>query len=72
MATPSLSLAALRKGLFTHEDTFNVHKMLGLPCLAHFIWRTLSVPFRPFGDMGFDASRFTRAEDRRLPLKSMH
>ena len=31
MATsPSISLAAVRKGLFTHEDVFNVHKMLGL------------------------------------------
>ena len=60
MATsPSISLAAVRKGLFTHEDVFNVHKMLGFPCLAHFLWRTLSVPFRPFGDMGFDASNFT-------------
>lgn len=62
MATASTSrLGAWRRGLFTHEDTFNVHKILGLPCLVHFMWRTLSVPFRPFGDMGFDASLATLA-----------
>ena len=54
-----LSLAALRNGLFTHEDTANMHKTLGIPCLVHFLWRTLSVPFRPFDDMGFDASNLT-------------
>ena len=54
-----MSLASVRKGLFTHEDTFNIHKVLGLPCLLHFILRTLSVPFQPFNDMGFEASRAT-------------
>ena len=52
-------VAAWRRGLFTHEDTMNIHKMLGLPCLAHFIYRTLLVPFQPFDDMGFQASRLT-------------
>jgi len=27
------------RGLFTHEDTFNVHKVLGGVCLVHFIYR---------------------------------
>jgi hypothetical protein len=49
----------LKRGLFTHEDTFNVHKILGLPCLLHFIVRTLSVPVAPMSDMGFDASTGT-------------
>ena len=54
-----VGLAAVKKSLFTHEDTFNVHKMLGLPCLAHFLWRTLSVPFRPLDDMGFQPTGLT-------------
>jgi len=52
-------LAAWKRGLFTHEDKFNAHKMLGLPCLAHFLFRTLSVPFRPFSDMGFEPTPLT-------------
>ena len=52
-------LSTVRSALFTHEDTFNLHKMLGLPCLAHFLFRTLSVPLRPFEDMGFVASKLT-------------
>ena len=52
-------LSVVRSALFTHEDTFNMHKMLGVPCLVHFLFRTLSVPFRPFADMGFVASKLT-------------
>ena len=52
-------LKAWRRSLFTHEDKFNAHKLLGLPCLAHFLVRTLSVPVRPFADMGFTASPVT-------------
>ena len=51
-------LSAIKRGLFTHEDIFNVHKMLGIPCLFHFMYRTLRVPFRPFDDMGFQPTLF--------------
>ena len=48
-----------RRGLFTHEDPFNVHKTLGFPCLIHFIGRTLSLPLSPWSDMGFTDSPLT-------------
>jgi len=52
-------LSKWKRGLFTHEDPFNVHKLLGFPCLVHFIGRTLSLPYNPFNDMGFVASPLT-------------
>ena len=55
----ALTVARIRRGLFTHEDVFNAHKIFGIPCLLHFIARTLSVPFRPWADMGFTPSAFT-------------
>jgi hypothetical protein len=54
-----MALAKLKNALFTHEDTFNVHKLFGFPVLLHFIVRTLSVFRRPFADMGFTATPFT-------------
>jgi hypothetical protein len=55
----STFLTRARRGLFTHEDPFNVHKMLGFPCLAHFVVRTTSLPRSPLSDMGFTESRVT-------------
>ena len=26
------------KGLFTHEDKYNIHKLFGLSCLLHFLY----------------------------------
>jgi|MDTA01.1.fsa_nt_gb hypothetical protein len=45
-----------KKSLFTREDTFNVHKTFGFPCLVHFLYR-----FSQVGptDCGFGATRAT-------------
>lgn len=51
-----MGLAEWKRGLFTHEDKFNVHKLFGFPVLLHFIMRIFSVPFRPMDDLGFKAS----------------
>lgn len=51
-------LGRARKGLFTREDPANVHKTLGFPCLAHFIFRFAQIGKR---DMGFDARGSTLA-----------
>ena len=40
-------LALVYKQLFTREDRFNAHKVLGFACLAHFIFR-----FRGAGAVG--------------------
>ena len=60
-AAAAMGLQQWKRGLFTHEDPFNVHKLFGFPCLLHFILRTLSVPIRPFSDMGFTSSAATPA-----------
>lgn len=54
-----MGLATIKKALFTHEDTFNFHKLFGFPVLLHFIVRTLSVFRNPFNDMGFKATPAT-------------
>ena len=36
---PVAWLTHARKTLFTREETFNIHKMFGFPCLVHFIYR---------------------------------
>jgi len=53
----SSRLSAWRKGLFTHEDPFSVHKTFGLLCLLHFLTR---IPYVA-SDMRFDASALTPA-----------
>jgi len=54
-----MGLDKWRRGLFTHEDKGNMHKVFGLPCLVHIMFRLASVPFRPFDDMGFRATPLT-------------
>lgn len=61
MATSGGGPRVWKARLFTHEDPFNVHKVLGFPCLAHFVVRTLSLPRWPLNDMGFTASPATAA-----------
>jgi len=56
-----MEVARWKRGLFTHEDPFNVHKLLGFPCLLHFVGRTLSLPYRPFSDMFFTSGPETPA-----------
>lgn len=53
-----LSSSRARKGLFTHEDTFNFHKMLGLSCLLSYAYRFAQVGD---SDMGFMSSNETLA-----------
>ena len=55
---PVAWLTHARKTLFTREDTFNIHKMFGFPCLVHFIYRFTQVGPT---DMGFGANRFSLA-----------
>ena len=55
---PVAWLTHARKTLFTREDTFNIHKMFGFPCLVHFIYRFTRVGPT---DMGFGANRFSLA-----------
>ncbi|KAL3922475.1 MAG: hypothetical protein SGPRY_004548 [Prymnesium sp.] len=43
------------QNLFSHEDSGNVHKLLGFACLLHFAVRCLFIT----QDMGFDASWLT-------------
>ena len=50
------ALARIRRGLFTAEDPFNFHKVFGIPCLCHFLYRSVHIITRPMDDMGFDAS----------------
>ena len=45
-----------RKGLFTHEDVFNFHKMLGFACLISYAVRFAKTGDR---DMGFSSSSMT-------------
>ena len=49
-------LALVYKQLFTREDRFNAHKMLGFACLAHFIFRFAGAGA---ADMYFDSSPTT-------------
>eukprot|EP00038_Savillea_parva_P014233 m.214881 g.214881 ORF g.214881 m.214881 type:complete len:330 (-) comp27416_c0_seq1:54-1043(-) len=44
------------RGLFTHEDPWNVHKMFGIPCLFHFAYRTLQLVT---GEMHFSRGTWT-------------
>lgn len=53
--------AKIKKTLFTHEDTFNVHKTFGVPALIHILYRFMSILVNPFNDMGFTASNQTLA-----------
>jgi len=54
----SLGIARLvPKKLFSHEDSTNVHKLLGFGCLLHFLLRCAFLP----NDMGFNASLLTPA-----------
>jgi len=46
------------KGLFTHEDKYNIHKLFGLFCLLHFLYRFGNVGE---SDMRFNASWATAA-----------
>ena len=48
--------AKARRGLFTHEDIFNFHKVLGLGCLLSYAYRFAKVGDR---DMGFGSSTGT-------------
>ena len=54
-AAASGSMPSARKlaGLFTKEDTFNIHKTFGIACLFHFIYRFRHVGLR---DMNFGSS----------------
>lgn len=53
-----LGSSKARKGLFTHEDTFNFHKTLGLACLLSYAYRFAQVGD---SDMGFASSNETLA-----------
>jgi len=44
--------------LVTHEDRFNIHKLLGVAVLTHFIFRLVSLVVR--GTMGFEYESQTR------------
>ena len=53
-------LSQWRKGLFTREDKFNVHKLCGFPVLAHYAIRIAAVP-RDTKNLRFDGSLLTPA-----------
>ena len=48
-----LASSKARKGLFTHEDSLNYHKLLGFACLLSYAYRFAQVGDR---DMGFTSS----------------
>jgi hypothetical protein len=49
-------MVSIRKALFTHEDSFNLHKTLGLTCLLHYIYRFSKMGSK---DMDFSPSVWT-------------
>jgi hypothetical protein len=53
-----LASARARRGLFTHEDKFSLHKTLGFACLLSYAYRFALVGER---DMGFTSSAGTLA-----------
>ena len=60
-------LSQWRKGLFTREDKFNVHKLCGFPVLAHYAIRIAAVP-RDTKNLRFDGSLLTPARKPVLNL----
>ena len=56
-AASATCLSRVRSRLFTHEDNTNVHKILGLLALWHFIYRYYLV-FSEEGNLGFNNSKF--------------
>ena len=56
-----------KKGLFTHEDPVNVHKLFGFPCLLHYLYRTMIIATDPLGDM-----HFKKGHGQTVALIAMH